>query len=132
MNALVLWFAALLIFRPVPMSEVLQFLATDKTDQHVYGQLNEYGQGYYCSDFSDDLVHNAQLQGIEAHRVDILFTHTVGHAIVVFNTIDRGKVYVEPQTDQIYYQVAVGNALCTKDYNLCVGDEPIRKLLERN
>ena len=85
---------------------------------------------YNCGDFSFDLVKSARQQGIEAWTVGILFTHSVGHAMVAFKTTDAGTIYVEPQTDDIYIDVMVGSLLCTHDQNLCMGDgEMIREII---
>jgi len=116
----------LLIFRPVPISKVVEFLAFDKTNTNIYRV------GYDCSNFANDLSHNAKFVGIEAHRADILFTNEIGHAIVVFKTIDRGMVAVEPQTDAFYYWFEVGKRLCNIDKSLCIGEEPIRKIIIRD
>jgi hypothetical protein len=123
--ALILFAWIIMIYRPVPYAQVMAFLGWDTTDK------NQYGQGYYCSDFANDMVRSAQFQGVEAHRVDILFTHALGHSIVAFETTDHGTIYVEPQSDRIYYHVAPGSLLCTLDQNICFGNgEPIRKVIK--
>ena len=101
---------------------ILAFLARDYTN---YIQPTRY---FWCTDYSNTLVARARAENIMAWRVDIFFTHEIGHSIVAFQTTD-GLVYVEPQTDTIYSNVKVGNRLCSADENLCIGEEPIRKII---
>jgi len=101
---------------------ILLFLARDKTD------LVPYDRFHTCTYYSSSLVARARAENIMAWRVDILFTHEIGHSIVALQTAD-GLVYVEPQTDTIYSNVKVGNRLCSEDLNLCIGEEPIRKII---
>ncbi|MCJ7571892.1 MAG: hypothetical protein MUO82_08460 [Candidatus Thermoplasmatota archaeon] len=85
-------------------SEVLTFLAKDKTDQ------NEYVIGEYtCVYFSRDVCNNALKQGIRCAYVSLDFADTTftGHAIVAFNTTDKGLVYFEPQSDDRAY-ISIG------------------------
>jgi hypothetical protein len=108
----------------VSWSEVAIFLEQDNTN------LISYGNGFYCSDFANTLIENAREQGIVAWRVDILFTHTIGHIIVAFQTTDNGIIYVEPQDDKPYFTVEVGQKIC--NINWCVSEEPIRQLIIHN
>ena len=73
-------------------SEVINFLSKDKTDK------NEYTSSYTCNYFSKDVNNNAEAQGIRCAYV-VLEYLDVGHAIVAFDTTDRGLVYFEPQHD---------------------------------
>jgi len=88
---------------------VLAFLAQDRTDN------NEYVEGsYVCSHFTRDVCNNAEEAGIRCASVDLRYPDG-GHTIIAFNTVDRGLVYFEPQTDekvnpvigQRYYQCVV-------------------------
>ncbi|MGA2504231.1 MAG: hypothetical protein ABSG01_09095 [Anaerolineales bacterium] len=122
------------IYRPVSLSQVVAFLNWDDTDQHSYQSARIVDgvvvPGFYCGDFAELLTRNARFSGIDAHSVGILFTHTAGHAIVSFETTDAGTIYVEPQTDDLYFDVEVGKPLCTADLNLCIGNmEPIREII---
>lgn len=75
--------------------EVQNFLEEDKTDQH------EYIEGdYVCVDYASDVNNNAEEEGIRCAFVDIRFGDGA-HAIVAFQTIDKGLIYVEPQEDVI-------------------------------
>ena len=75
---------------------MLAFLAADKTDQNTY-----VNNTYNCVNFSADVIANAAKQYIRCAFINIDFPGTTGHAILAFNTTDRGMVYVEPQTDDI-------------------------------
>ncbi|MBN1860417.1 MAG: hypothetical protein JW840_03030, partial [Candidatus Thermoplasmatota archaeon] len=83
-------------------SEVLIFLIKDKTDQ------NQYSSDYTCTYFSKDVCNNAVQQGIRCGFVEITFidSDSSGHAIVAFDTSDKGVVYFEPQHDaRIYLEI---------------------------
>ncbi|MCL0094776.1 hypothetical protein M1N58_02630 [Dehalococcoidales bacterium] len=78
--------------------ELMDFLRRDKTD------LKPYIKGEYtCSNFSADVNINAELEGIRAAWVRLRFAdeEVRGHAIVAFETIDKGLIFIEPQTDEI-------------------------------
>ena len=74
--------------------EVIDFLAGDKTDS------NPFIKGeYVCFDFAAELNNNAEASGIRAAYVRIR-AREWGHAIVAFETVDRGLVFIEPQSDK--------------------------------
>lgn len=75
--------------------EMKNFIAADRTDSKPY-DLNKYN----CVDFSADVIANAAKQKIRCSYVTIDFTGNTGHAIVAFNTLDRGLIYIEPQHDE--------------------------------
>ncbi len=76
-------------------AEVLVFLAKDKTNEKTYDLAT-----YVCSHFSRDVCNNAEAAGIRCAVVEIRYVSEQGHMIVAFNTIDRGLVYFEPQSDE--------------------------------
>ena len=74
--------------------EMREFLASDKTDS------NPFIKGEYVSfDFAVELNNNAEANGIRAAYVAI-FSKQWGHGMVAFETIDRGLIFIEPQTDK--------------------------------
>jgi hypothetical protein len=103
-------------------STVLNFLQQDHTEQRLYDD-----PGYVCADFARDLHDRAEQQGIRCGYVGISFSskeidprwytpasssdHTInigqinllldGHALNVFNTTDRGLIYVDMTNDGI-------------------------------
>lgn len=76
-------------------SEMLSFLEEDKTNENQYDEEN-----YICIHFVRDVIINAKEQGIRAGAVYIYFESDNGHAIIAFDTIDNGRIYIEPQTDE--------------------------------
>ncbi|MBT8171904.1 hypothetical protein KJN74_03435 [Candidatus Bathyarchaeota archaeon] len=84
------WFS-----RDPTYNEAITFLNSDKTDQNEYSTPD-----YVCYDFTADFNKNAQEAGYRCGFVYIEFTDSA-HAIVCFNTTDRGLIYIEPQTDEI-------------------------------
>jgi hypothetical protein len=75
-------------------SELRDFLNADETN------MNAFVSGeYVCYDFVADLVNNAEAAGIRAAYVRIRSDNWV-HAIAGFETVDRGLVFIEPQSDK--------------------------------
>lgn len=83
-----------LCLKKVPYQAVLDFLAEDKTDQ-------SYGN---CLDKAVAINNNAIARGIWCYVVVFNYRTQMysewSHAIVAFDTTDRGLVYFEPATDQ--------------------------------
>ena len=74
--------------------EMREFLASDKTDS------NPFIEGEYVSfDFAVELNNNAEANGIRAAYVAI-FSKEWGHGMVAFETIDKGLILIEPQSDR--------------------------------
>ena len=73
--------------------ELKEFLARDKTDS------NPFIRGeYVCFDFAADVNNNAEANGIRAAYVRIR-SKEWGHAVVAFETVDKGLIFIEPQSD---------------------------------
>lgn len=71
--------------------ELVRFLDVDKTEtlEYIPGK-------FVCGDFAQLLHNRAEKQGIKAGWVHVEFTHDgIDHACNVFNTIDRGLVFVD-------------------------------------
>jgi len=77
-------------------NEVLIFLLNDTTNENTY-----HDKDYNCVHFSTDVNNNAEEQGIRCAFVEIQFNYNYPHAIVAFNTTDKGIVFFEPQEDKI-------------------------------
>jgi hypothetical protein len=74
--------------------EMKEFLAGDETDS------NPYVVGEYVSfDFAVELNNNAEANGIRVAYVAI-FAKEWGHGMVAFETIDKGLIFIEPQSDK--------------------------------
>ena len=74
--------------------EMVDFIRKDRTDER------EYIEGKYeCRHFARDVCNNAEDEGIRCALVLVDFEEG-SHAIVGFNTVDKGFIYIEPQTDE--------------------------------
>jgi hypothetical protein len=76
-------------------AEVQDFLTKDRTDERTY-----IDPTYVCSHFSRDVCNNAEAAGIRCAVVELRYTSGNGHLIIAFNTLDKGMVYFESQTDE--------------------------------
>lgn len=81
-------------------TEMLAFLEADQTDK------NEYTEQYQCWNFVADVKQNAYDLGYRCGFVYIEFPYSA-HAIVCFDTVDQGLVFVESQWDDIV-QLTIG------------------------
>jgi hypothetical protein len=75
--------------------EMKVFLAADKTNENVYDS-----DTYNCYDFTSNLCKNAIAQGYRVGFVYLYFKESA-HALVCFDTVDKGLVFIEPQYDAI-------------------------------
>jgi hypothetical protein len=76
-------------------SEMLSFIAVDQTDK------NTYSLSYDCHDFTRDVLINAFNAGLKGGYVYVEFAGGLAHALVCFDTVDKGLIYVEPQSDDL-------------------------------
>jgi len=74
---------------------MMNFIKQDKTDRMQYVE-----DEYVCQDFAAEVCNNAEEKGIRCAYIIINYPDG-GHAIVAFDTIDRGLIYVEPQHDEL-------------------------------
>jgi len=82
--------------------ELREFLAGDKTDFNLFIR----GE-HVCFDFAAELNNSAEANSLRAAYVRIRFEKW-GHAVVAFETVDRGLVFIEPQTDRNVEELVVG------------------------
>jgi len=73
--------------------ELRDFILRDPTSRNKF-VLNEYE----CRHFATEVNNNAEAEGLRAAFVLLGFDRGQ-HAVVAFDTTDRGLVYIEPQTD---------------------------------
>lgn len=73
--------------------ELIEFLAADKTDEKPF-----ISGEYVCFDYAAELNNNADAAGIRAAYVRIR-SEEWGHAVTAFETVDRGLIFIEPQSD---------------------------------
>ena len=76
-------------------SEARKFIRHDKTDRQRY-----IPEKFECVDFVAMIKKNAFEAGYKCFYVAINFPEA-GHAIVAFNTTDKGLIFIEPQGDRI-------------------------------
>jgi hypothetical protein len=77
--------------------EVRDFVIKDPTSHNKF-VLNEYE----CRHFATELNNNAEAEGLRCAFVLLCYDRGQ-HAVVAFDTTDRGLVYIEPQTDAVIY-----------------------------
>jgi len=93
--------------KAVKYDEVVAFLKNDETNK------NKYSTDFDCTSFTNLLKSIATKEnikcGIVIFNIEDPYTHVLGgHAINCFETLDRGTVYFDPQTDGQRYDVRVG------------------------
>ena len=90
------------VLRDPTYQQVKTFIAADGTDANLY-----VDDSYVCEDFAYDVITHALQQKIRCAYVSIrFFGDNSGHAIIAFNTTDRGIIYIEPQSDEEVILVA--------------------------
>jgi hypothetical protein len=75
--------------------EALRFITLDQTDKNQFVNYT-----YTCDNFASDFKNNAFKADLRSGYVRIDFPDSA-HAIIAFNTTDRGVIFVEPQSDRI-------------------------------
>ena len=71
--------------------ELKKFLLSDSTEKIPYQE-----DRFVCTNFAEALHNNAERAGIRAGFVKISFKNeTVGHTVNIFETIDRGRVFID-------------------------------------
>ncbi len=84
-----------LVLRDPTYEEMKDFLKTDLTNRRDY-----ISDTYMCGQFSRDTINHAKAHGIKAGYVYLTYLIPPNHAIICFNTTDKGLVFVEPQFDK--------------------------------
>ncbi len=92
--------------------QAVAFLRQDRTSENVY-----VDPSYVCSHFARDVNSNAEKSGLRCAFVEIRYQDK-GHTIVAFNTIDKGLVYFEPQSDETV------NPVVGKRFFQCIEPRP--------
>jgi len=89
-----------IVLHKATYQQVIDFLATDNTDAYTYSL-----KDFDCTDFAIQLRTDAIKDNIECGVAILSLENPDGelaeydHAINVFDTSDKGLVYVEPQAD---------------------------------
>ena len=95
-------------------NEVAMFIGEDDTNTNQY-----VPDIFTCIDFAQGVNNNAEKQGIRCCVIHVEFENKA-HALIGFNTVDKGMVYVEPQSDEWVENFEVGNDYWTE----CVVPQP--------
>lgn len=90
------------MLRNPTFKELKEFILADPTSRNSF-VINQYE----CRHFATDLNNNADAAGIRCAFV-LLCYRSGQHAVVAFETTDRGKIYIEPQTDAAIQPVVGG------------------------
>ena len=98
--------------RDPTFKEAVTFIAEDNTNDNEYNK-----DTYICSHFARDVCNNAEQRGFRSAFVELRYAEG-GHAIVGFNTTDKGMVYFDTETDDMVVPVA------GKRYYQCVIAKP--------
>jgi hypothetical protein len=82
--------------------EVAKFIEHDHTNWNQWDG-TVYGGSYVCAQFAIDVVDHAQAKGIRSGLVLVEWAGNYGgHAFVWIDTSDKGRMWVEPQSDYAY------------------------------
>jgi hypothetical protein len=86
---------------------VKEFLEEDDTDKQKYEE-----DKFTCVNYANMFVNRFLKRGYYSCVVYLLSTNSA-HTIVAIKTSDYGKIYVEPQSDQIIYNINIGDDYCS-------------------
>jgi len=93
--------------------EVKEVLREDKIDEVPYDE-----EDFSCAEYSFGLIQTFFGRKIHTCTVYVIFEDGA-HSIVAINTSDKGLIYVEPQTDDIIFDLNVGDDYCKKMNWIC-------------
>lgn len=91
--------------RDPAFEEAMDFIERDRTETL------EYSDDFVCSRFAATFKQNAFDAGFRCFYVNIKFSGLAGHAIVAFNTTDKGLIFIEPQHD-LLVSLEIGKSYC--------------------
>jgi hypothetical protein len=86
---------------------VKEFLEEDDTDKQKYEE-----DKFTCVNYANMFVDRFLKKGYYS-CVAYLLSSNSAHTIVAIKTSDYGKIYVEPQSDQIIYNINIGDNYCS-------------------
>jgi hypothetical protein len=75
-------------------SEVISFIASDRTNYERYDE-----DTFNCAHYARGVNNNSEAKGIRCGYVAVNLSVSA-HALVAFNTTDKGIIYYEPQSDE--------------------------------
>ena len=83
------------ILKDPTYEESCNFIYSDETNEEAY----DY-EKYNCAHFSKDVNNNAENENLSCAYVRVNLQSNIPHALIAFNTTDKGIVFFEPQTDE--------------------------------
>lgn len=101
--------------------DLLAFLGEDGTNEREYCR-----DSFNCVEFARVLIFNASLYGITGYPVVIRWRNqSIGHQIVGFLTVDKGWIFVEPQSNRVLdiFPGAVVNGKVVERFWVLAGDD---------
>lgn len=87
----------------VSYQAVVDFIIADQTDANTYQDF-----WFTCTDYAARVYDAAQAAGIKCGIVGVKYAESTGHAILVFNTTDRGPVYIDVTGGDFIANVTIG------------------------
>lgn len=100
--------------KEVTYAEVKAFIILDKTDEFIY----DYNS-FICTDYSEMVHNNAEQHEIKSGMIIVDFTNGIGHIFNVFNTTDKGLIYVDcTEYDTYIDSFEIGSTInyCNNEY----------------
>jgi paraquat-inducible protein B len=92
----------------IPTLEIVkEFLEEDDTDKQKYEE-----DKFTCVNYANMFVDRFLKKGYYSCVAYLLSTNSA-HTIVAIKTLDYGKIYIEPQSDQIIYNINIGDNYCS-------------------
>jgi len=91
-------------------SEVLNFVKEDDTDKQPY---NETNYSFICTDYTNRFIANFRKKGFYACETILYLPDHQSHSLVAIYTTDKGLTFVEPQNDQIIFNLRIGDNYCS-------------------
>jgi hypothetical protein len=99
--------------------EMQDFISSDDTDLHVFIKGN-----YECKQYCFDIIRNAREHGYRAGYVTLSNPLGDDHAIICFDTTDKGLFFVEPQLDVVFTALDMQDMLDEGIYSLPIKGLP--------
>lgn len=90
----------------IPYTELKTFLKRNEVDENEYVAGNHlFSENTYdCAQFSNDLYMAAIRKGYRVAIVNLVLEGNIGHSMNAFEVTNGSVVFVEPQTDTIFYE----------------------------
>ena len=92
--------------------QMKEFIKEDTTEQTPFIEGT-----YECKQFCIDLIQQARQQGYRAGYVSLQNPIGDDHAIVCFDTKDKGLIFVEPQNDYMITKYELDTMVAYGEYN---------------